>query len=137
MLERATEPLRRALRDAELRMADLERRLSASPAPPDASDPLNLPIVAAPAGAVVSAASASGPAQYASAISRPPPHRAPALSALEIEAMTRSVPMDDDIRAFDGRRRRLRMILLGVFAVLLVFGGLFAMLAESYTHAHR
>jgi hypothetical protein len=137
LVDQATEPLKRALRDAELRMADMERRLSQTPGP--------APVVVAPPqpgypateSATAAAAATLGPmrAPYASAIAPPPGSVRPrAPSALEIEAIIRDVPMDADILAFDGRRRRRTMIILLVVAIVLVFGGMFAMLAASYAH---
>jgi hypothetical protein len=137
IVDQATEPLKRALRDAELRMAEMERRLSQTPGP--------APVVVAPpqpgypateSAATTAAAAALGPmrAPYASAIAPPGSYRPRAPSALEIEAIIRDVPMDADIRAFDGRRRRRTMIILFVVAIVLVFGGMFAMLAASYAH---
>jgi hypothetical protein len=61
----------------------------------------------------------------------------PAAPAYDLDAILRSVPMDADIAAFDGSRRRRRVILRFVIFVLVVFGGLFAALAESWTHAHK
>jgi hypothetical protein len=138
LVDQATEPLKRALRDAELRMADMERRLSQSPGPAPvvvAAPPQGYP--ATESAATAAAAAALGPmrAPYASAIAPPPgSYRPRAPSALEIEAIIRDVPMDADILAFDGRRRRRTMIILFVVAVLLIFGGMFAMLAMSYAH---
>jgi hypothetical protein len=137
LVDQATEPLRRALRDAEVRMADMERRLSQTPglapipvAPPQAPHSAAAPAAIAPAPA---AAAASGP--YAAAIAPPPGSIRPrAATGLDIEELTRNVPMDADILAFDGRRRKRTMIIFFVVAVVLLFGGMFAMLAESYAH---
>jgi hypothetical protein len=137
LVDQATEPLRRALRDAEMRMADMERRLSQSPglppvavAPPQAAPyPAASPAAAPPAAP----AGASGP--YAAAIAPPPgSYRPRAATGLDIEELTRNVPIDADIRAFDGRRRKRTMIILLVVGIVIIFGGMFAMLAESYAH---
>ncbi len=40
------------------------------------------------------------------------------------------------MKGFDGGKRKKRAVILFVLA-LIVFGGLFAMLADSYSHAHN
>ena len=62
-------------------------------------------------------------------IVRPPP-------VLDVAAIERDVPMDADMRGFDGRSRRRRMVIFLVVAIVLVFGGMFALLADSYTPKH-
>ena len=44
--------------------------------------------------------------------------------------------VDVDVSAFDGARRKRRAALTFIVLAVVVFGGLFAMLAQSYTHAH-
>ncbi|MBV9945565.1 MAG: hypothetical protein JOZ69_01800 [Myxococcales bacterium] len=68
------------------------------------------------------------------------PSRAPASSLAAIDASAAILApgerLDSDVQELDGRRRRKRMV-LGVVALFVVaFGGMFAALAESYTHAH-
>jgi hypothetical protein len=57
---------------------------------------------------------------------RPPPD-------LDVAAIARdtSIAIDD---AFDGRKRRRRMAFMLTLAILAIFGGLFAALAQSYLH---
>jgi hypothetical protein len=53
------------------------------------------------------------------------------------QALASDVPLNAaDFRAFDGGRRRRRMIVLFSLFLLVVFGGLFAMLADSYAPHH-
>jgi hypothetical protein len=121
LVEEAMEPLRHTLRDAEARVGDLERRLAAAlAAPPHAG---HVPAIS-PAAASAPAASFV-PAQMRSV---------PPAPVLIRQALAQDVPINaDDIRAFDGGRRRRRMIILLAIFLVIVFGGLFAMLAESYT----
>jgi hypothetical protein len=45
------------------------------------------------------------------------------------------VKLDDaDLALMDGRKRKRRNALLLVFFILVVFGGMFGMLAQSYMH---
>jgi hypothetical protein len=82
----------------------------------------------------------AAPVPYASAIAAPasaaPPARRSLIVAppplLDVAAIERDVSIDVDVSALDGRRRKRRMVLLLVLALLVVFGGLFAMLALSY-----
>ena len=60
----------------------------------------------------------------------------PPAPLLDVKAIERDVPLDFDMRGFDGRRRRRRMVVLLRIALLLLFGGLFALLADSYTPHH-
>jgi hypothetical protein len=102
-------PLGKAVRELQRRLEALERR--------------SLPAIAM----------APTPAPLPSVWSQVPrtPQR-----PMDVAAIERSVSSDPDIHAFDGRHRRLRT-LLTVFSVLIVvFGGLFAALAASYTHHH-
>ena len=105
-------PLDLAMRDLRCRLEEVERR----------------PVTAAP---VVMAAPAPG----AAAPRAQPNHAAARL--LDVAAIERTVTLGPaDMQAFDGRRRRLRLVLVVVFACLVVFAGLCAALAQSYTHAH-
>lgn len=115
LLDDALEPLRQGLADAQRRAAELERRL-ASPAPVARAMAPAPPPTHAPAAV----------ASYAA----PAPPRDPIV-------VERDIAVDVDVRAFDGGRRRRRMIALFVVGLLVVFGGLFVLLAESYTHAHN
>jgi len=56
---------------------------------------------------------------------------APLLDLAEID---RIVSIDVDISGFDGGRRKRRAVTIFVVFVVLVFGGLFALLASSYSH---
>jgi hypothetical protein len=56
---------------------------------------------------------------------------------LDIAAIERDIPLDYDMKGFDGGTRKRRMLILFVLALLVVFGGLFALLADSYSHAHN
>jgi len=56
---------------------------------------------------------------------------------LDIAAIERDVPLDFDMKGFDGGKRKKRAVILFVLALVIVFGGLFAMLADSYSHAHN
>jgi hypothetical protein len=146
LLEDSIEPLRQALVDAQRRIAELERRPAAvaptavttavvAPAPAGVRAPA--PAAAAPHAPVAT----SAPAAYASAIAAPAQHSVaprPTLPPLlDLEAINRDIPIDMDMRAFDGGRRKKQTIILFVVGLILVFGGLFALLAESYTHAHN
>jgi hypothetical protein len=124
LVEEAMEPVRRSLREAEVRMADLERRLAAALAAPAQPAVALLPEGGAVAYVPAARAPAVAPAQLRSV---------PPAPLLIREALAQDVPLNAaDIRPFDGSRRRRRMIVLFVLFLLIVFGGLFAMLAESY-----
>ncbi len=151
MIDQAIAPL-------QMRLAELERRPMApsSPAfvmhvPPAAvapARPVGTPL--APAGVsppppVVTAAQAVA-TPYASAMAAPVAQAA-APSAprsltvappplLDVKAIEMDRSIDVDVRGFDGGRRKRRMIFLFFFAVLVLFGGLFALLADSYTPHH-
>jgi hypothetical protein len=114
LVEQATAPLERTIRDLQRRLDEVERR------------PVPAPVVVAPTIAPAAPLRAPALAQ--------PGHSA--ARGLDIAAIERSVMLGPEMRAFDGRRRRLRLVLAVVFACLVVFAGLFAALAESYTHAH-
>jgi hypothetical protein len=47
-----------------------------------------------------------------------------------------AIEIDSELDAFNGRRRQRRLFVRVAVAVLVTFGGLFAALAQSYTHAH-
>lgn len=114
LVEAAFTPLERRLRDLQTRLDELERRPAPAPV-----------VMAAPAPAP-SFARAYAP-------SHPNPVAGPILNVAAIE---RSVKLDSELGVFDGRRRRLRLALAVAFGLIVLFGGLFAALAESYTHAH-
>ena len=127
VLEDALLPLQRALVEAQQRIADLERRpataaptvvLSATPAPAAAGPTAYTSAMAAPARAAM--------AQYSTA---------PPAPLLDVAAIERDIPLDF-INPFDGGRRRRRMAWFVVVALLAIFGGLFALLADSYTPHH-
>jgi hypothetical protein len=54
---------------------------------------------------------------------------------LDLAAIERTVQVDLD-PALDGGRRRRRLFVAVTFFFIVLFGGLFAMLAQSYTPHH-
>ena len=130
IVEDALLPLQRALVEAQQRIAELERRPAAVPPPPHprrSSPPTPGAPPVAPAHAYTSAIAA--PARAAPVYSQPP---AP---LLDVAAIERDIPLDFTT-PFDGQRRRRRMAIFVVFALIAIFGGLFALLADSYTPHH-
>jgi hypothetical protein len=135
LVDDALLPLQRALVEAQQRIAELERRpppaapataaltvmVSATPAPPPAAP---LQMVAAPR-------------PYTGAISIPPRippthYSMPPAPLLDVAAIERDIPLGIDV-PFNGARRRRRLTIFVVLALLAIFGGLFALLANSYT----
>jgi hypothetical protein len=114
MVEQALAPMDRRMREMQLRLEQLENRPVPAPA-----------VVAAPAPA----------AMYPRTYSNPQINRT-AGPTLDIAAIERSVKLGPEMDQFNGRRRRVRLALAVAFACLVVFGGLFLALAESYTHTH-
>lgn len=55
---------------------------------------------------------------------------------LDVKAIERDMSLDIDVSGFDGGKRKRRMMALFFVAVLALFGGLFALLADSYTPHH-
>jgi hypothetical protein len=112
-MQRELEEARRIIREREQATAS-----AASPAPPAAATALAEPVAA--------------PAPRARMVSLP---QAPVAMApvLDVKAIEQDSSIETDF-ALDGRRRRRRLAV--VFAVMLfvVFGGLFALLAQSYAH---
>jgi hypothetical protein len=146
MIDQAIAPL-------QTRLAELERRPRAPSAPAFAPPPPALLAHAAPAAvaapvapvAQAPAAVQAPPVAYASAMVAPAaPAAAPAPRSLivalppllDVRAIERDVSVDIDVTGFDGGRRKRRMMLLFFLAVLVLFGGLFAMLALSYQPSH-
>jgi hypothetical protein len=151
LVEQEVEPVRRALREAQQRVAELERQLVAAAQALQAAQAARAP---APAAAAVPAAGAAP----APVLPRPPalsspgalgpgvaitPARGEALSlpmitsvapAVDLAALARDAAVDVDVRGFDGGRRRRRTVLLFALFLLAVFGGLFYLLAASYAH---
>ncbi len=127
VVEEALLPLQRALVEAQQRIADLERR------PPPATPTVVLSATPAPAVAMTSA--------YTSAMAAPARAAAPQYSTappaplLDVAAIERDIPLDFN-NPFDGARRRRRMAWFVALALLAIFGGLFALLADSYTPHH-
>ena len=105
-VEQAIAPLDGAMRDLQRRLEDVERR----PAP--------APVIMAPG--VVRAAP----------MGQPQPSY-PQARAIDVAAI-----LGPEMQAFDGRRRRTRLVVTVVLACLVVFAGLFAALAQSYSHTH-
>jgi hypothetical protein len=110
----------RLLHALERRIDDLERRPVAAVAPP--------PPVVAQGGLPVARALAHAPAS-AIPVSYAP---APILDVKAIEGDT-SIVVDS---ALDGSRRKRNLVILVVVFILAVFGGLFALLADSYAPHH-
>jgi len=130
MIEQAIAPL-------QMRLAELERRSRApsaadfavTPAPLQAQAAVVAPVAHAPATPYASAMAAPVAAAPRSLIVAPPP-------LLDVKAIERDVSIDVDVGGFDGGKRKRRMMFLFFFAVLVLFGGLFALLADSYTPHH-
>jgi hypothetical protein len=132
IVEEALLPLQRALVEAQQRITELERR------PPPAAPTV---VVAAAPAAVVAP-------HYASAMAAPAVAVAPARSLapqfstvppaplLDVKAIERDVQLDFK-NPFDGARRRRRMAVFLVIALLAIFGGLFGLLADSYSPHHE
>jgi hypothetical protein len=115
--------LERRIVELERRTVELEHRPAAVlPAPPPMGQPA--PVRADVMGAVPAAAYAPVP------VSRAPMPLAPTLDVAQIE---RDVHVEID-SALDGGRRKRRLLILVVVVFLLVFGGLFGLLAQSYSH---
>ncbi len=110
-VEQAIAPLDGAMRDLQRRLEDVERR-------------------PAPAPVIVAAAM-----PRAAPIGQPQPGY-PQARAIDVAAIERSVALGPEMQAFDGRRRRTRLVVTVVLACLVVFAGLFAALAQSYSHTH-
>jgi hypothetical protein len=157
MIDQAIAPL-------QMRLAELERRPMAPsvpafvmqapapvPVPVAAARPVGAPLApASPPAPAVAAPAEAAPAPYASAMATPVASaaQAPAVAAaprslvvpppplLDVKAIEMDMSIDVDVRGFDGGRRKRRMMFLFFFAVLVLFGGLFALLADSYTPHH-
>ena len=134
MVEQSVAPLDRTVRDLLLRIEELEKRPAAAPAP---AAPL------APPAAVVAARPAAIAAAPVRAFANPggvPFARDPNVQhtgrAIDVAAIDRSVRLGPEMDAFDGRKRRRRLIIAGALACVVLFAGLFAALVESYTHTH-
>jgi hypothetical protein len=126
IVEDALLPLQRALVEAQQRIADLERR------PATAAATVVLSATPSPAGVA--------PAMYTSAMAASVPaaiakYSMPPAPLLDVAAIERDVPLDFN-NPFNGARRRRRMAVFVVVALLAIFGGLFALLADSYTPHH-
>jgi hypothetical protein len=63
-------------------------------------------------------------------------HPATRAPVLDIATIERTVQLGPEAASFDGTRRRRRLFVATVVGIVVVFGGLFAALAQSYTHAH-
>ncbi len=120
MIDQAIAPL-------QMRLAELERRPRAPSAPAYAVTPP--PAVVQAQGAPYASAMAAPAAAPRSLIVAPPP-------LLDVKAIERDASIAIDLRGFDGGKRKRRMMLLFFLAVLVLFGGLFALLADSYTPQH-
>jgi hypothetical protein len=134
----ALAPVQQAFRDIQRRLDELERRpLVVAPAPVAPAPPIGAmrpPQATVPGGVVVAGGDlpvsmvpvsvAPIPVTVGSLAPRPP--------ILDIAAIERDVNVNID-GALDGRRRKVRLVLTFVLLLLVVFGGLFAALANSYT----
>jgi hypothetical protein len=133
LMEEALLPLQRAIVESQQRIAEIERRpasavptvvvaSAAQPQQPQQTQPLHQ----APYASAIAAPVRSVVASYADI--------APPAPLLDVRAIERDVPLDFD-NPFDGRRKR-KVVVLMVVALLAVFGGLFALLAQSYASHH-
>jgi len=132
------------------RIAELERRPRAPSAAaivvqPAAVTPAAPAYAPTPTPALVAAPAAVPPAPvtYASAMAAPS-YAAPAVRAapivstvpqVDLAALARDMPLDFDV-PFDGRKRKRRTVMLLVFFLLAVFGGMAYLLIDSYTPKH-
>jgi hypothetical protein len=160
-VDQALVPIFRALGDLDRRIESLERLAAAARAPAAAVAPPPAPLhvhvpvpapafapapplilapapVRAPAPAIAPAPPAA-PDPYAAAIAAPNQaiSRAPQPSLaplLDVAAINREISLD--FSPFDAGRRRRRLVIALTVALLIVFGGLFAMLAQSYSPPH-
>lgn len=127
MIDQAVMPL-------QMRIAELERRPRAASSPAFvaaqvATAPATPQAVVHPAAMIAPAAVSAAPAAPRSLVVAPPP-------LLDVKAIEREIPMDLDMKGFDGGKRKRRAVIAFVFVLLLLFGGLFAMLASSYSPQH-
>jgi hypothetical protein len=123
LIEQAIAPLERTVRELQQRLQDLERR------PTTAA--VTMPATTAAPAPVAARAFAARQAHASPAATMP------SGQALDVAAIERTVRLDPEIEAaFSGRRRRLRGTIAVVLLFVVLFGGLFAALAQSYTHAH-
>jgi hypothetical protein len=141
MIDQAIAPL-------QMRLAELERRPRA-PSAPAFTPAMAAPAPAAAAHAPIATAPVAEPARapYASAMALPATaaHSPVVVRSivpappplLDVKAIERDVSIDVDITGFDGGKRKRRMIFLFVFGVLVVFGGMFFLLVDSYSNTHR
>jgi hypothetical protein len=109
MIDASVAPLEHTLRDLQRRIEELELRR-----PPALAAAPTLAYAHGHAAAHLSA-------------------RAPVLDIATIE---RTVQLGPEAALFDGTRRRRKLFIATFVAIVVVFGGLFAALAQSYTHAH-
>jgi len=112
-VEQAVAPLERTIRELQRRLEEVEQR----PAPA----PVIMPAPALPAPRPVQPTFAN-----VNVAARP----------IDVAAIERSVSLAPEMREFDGRRRRTRLVVAVVLGCLLVFASLFAAMAQSYTHTH-
>jgi hypothetical protein len=106
----------RLVRQLERRIEDLERR----PAP------TSTPTL------VQEAPAATWAQAFAPPVASQPRIAEAQAPVLDLRAIERSVHVEVD-PALDGRRRRRRLVGVVIFFFVVVFGGLFSMLAQSYT----
>jgi hypothetical protein len=144
-IDEALAPVRHMLSDVDQRLAELEHRPRAQSSPRFEGT-----IAATPAAlvsrvaAVAPAAAPSTPSPYAAAMAPPPAPTPPPVAApvpaslsprIDLAAIERDVKLDDaELALLDGRKRKRRNTLLLVFFILVIFGGMFGMLAKSYMH---
>ncbi|HZU82970.1 MAG TPA: hypothetical protein VE987_08645 [Polyangiaceae bacterium] len=146
IVQQATAPLERAARDLASRVGELQRRvdeLERRPVQLAAVPAAASHAATAPAPALVAAPSvvaAAPPAPAPTAYGRPAPAAHGFVAApnatIDAAALDRPSHFDSQVPALDGRRRRARLVASVVALLAVTFGGLFAALAQSYTHAH-
>jgi hypothetical protein len=121
----------RLLHALERRIDDLERRPMAAPVAPA---PPMVTQAAAARGAAPVARPVYSPASGASAIPVTQGSLIPSMPhapLLDVNAIERDTNIEMD-SALDGRKRKRNLAIVTVVIILAVFGGLFAMLAQSY-----
>jgi hypothetical protein len=130
-VDEALQPVQQGFRELLRRIEELERR-PATTTTIVAAAPSPVAVSTAPA---VSEAHRMAQPSYSAAIAASIPitvSLAPRAPVLDVAAIERDASIDVD-GALDGRRRKRRLALTFVLLLLVVFGGLFAALARSYS----
>lgn len=128
-LEEALAPLHYSIRDLERRLGDLERRPASAATPPTSAA---APGVGPPQALYVNPA-APAPEMRRMARSNPFAAAAPAeIAAAPVVVPARQVSVPQDVVAsFDGSRRRRRITIFFILALLLTIGALLAAMIGS------